>query len=129
MFVVNAMLTCKLCSVANLRNIGLIFHALKIYSLFIYVDSCRTECTANMEAGGTNQSGNNEALLSLESALLTACETLSGLASLAVDFQYDSQDLLFAKVYVIRHFAHSDLLNTNQPTNQLTTHTQQRTGA
>lgn len=54
----------------------------------------------NMEAGGTNQSGNNEALLSLESALLTACETLSGLASLAVDFQYDSQDLLFAKVYV-----------------------------
>ena len=40
-------------------------------------------------------------MLSLQSALLIACETLSGLASLAVDFQYDSQDLLFAKVNVI----------------------------
>ena len=53
-----------------------------------------------METGNASFSGNNEALLSLESALLTACETLSGLANLAVNFQYDSQELLFSKVYV-----------------------------
>ncbi len=51
-----------------------------------------------METGTSTLSGNNEALLSLESALLTTCETLSGLANLAVNFQYNSQDLLFSKM-------------------------------
>jgi len=53
------------------------------------------------EASGSNVGGtgggNNQALLDLESALLTACETLSSIAGLAVDFTYDHQDLLFTK--------------------------------
>lgn len=50
-------------------------------------------------AAGEPPAGDKE-LLGLEHAVLNACETLSEVARVALDFTYDQQDVLFTKVCV-----------------------------
>lgn len=58
-----------------------------------------TTGAASSAAGGDAPAGDKE-LLGLEHAVLNACETLSEVARVALDFTYDQQDVLFTKVCV-----------------------------
>ena len=49
-------------------------------------------------AGTAAALASDPGLLALEHALLNTCETLASMASIVVDFSYDSQDVLYGKV-------------------------------
>lgn len=61
----------------------------------------------NTRGGGVGGPEADNALLSLEATLLNACETLAEVASIGVNFNFDKQDLLFSKVYVVSIDTHT----------------------
>lgn len=66
-----------------------------------YGDAPRAAVSASgVNARGSGAAEADNTLLSLENALLNASETLAAVASIAVDFTYDSQETLFSRVCV-----------------------------